>query len=295
MYLAGVRSVDNDIDIWDYDSKEFLATLVPPCRHLYDCCYSFSSDGRLLAVSSAFIQRVYLYDISNMEDCIELFNLECPDTDFANVISFSKNDDYLYAGFDGKVVVCAVSSGTLLIMAEGHGGNITCIQCVGDLIITGSVNGVLQEWTTDLVTVRGRSLGDSFCQMCVAQSENIIAVSLAGKRIVIITLATFEPSTIITVTGYCWDVQFNPAGSRLLADGCVYDVCSGSWLFQLVSGYAMCYSLDGSSIYGSMGNPPEICWWDAETGSEIEPLSPLSWQSAHNKLFLVAPSKVILM
>jgi WD40 repeat protein len=282
MYLAGVRSFGNEIDIWDYGSNEFVATLVPRGRHQYDSCYSFSSDGRMLAVSSAGNQRVYLYDISNMEDCIELFNLECADTYFANVVSFSKNDDYVYAGFDGKVLLCAVANGTLLRTADGHAGPISCIQHVGDRILTGSEEGILQEWTTGLDSVRSRQLGDSICQMCVARSEDIIAVSLAGKRIVVITVATFEQSTIITATECCMEVQFNSAGSRLFAGGCVYDVCSGSRLFQLVSGYAMCYSLDGSYIYGSTG---KVSCWDAETGTEIESSSPSSRQSKHKKLF----------
>jgi WD40 repeat protein len=276
MYLAGLRSPGRGIDIWDYQSKRPVVTLRPECEQGYNSKYCISSDGYLLAVSTARFMNVHVYDISNLGDCRELYVLEKPGIIFyANSVSFSKYNDRIIAAYNHKVVTYDASNGQLLRVADGHHGAVLFAQLVGITALSASEQGELILWGPDLEEIRRHNFEEQICQVCVAPSEEMIAVSIAGRGVAILNLANLQ-HIMICGTLYYWNLQFNLDGSRLLASGCdddpnarVYDVGSGAVLLQLGTDHAMCYSLDGTCIYSSVRDLGTIRCWDSATGTAM--------------------------
>jgi WD40 repeat protein len=199
MYLAGMRH-GNGIDIWDYHSKIFISTLKLDCLQGYGSCYSFSSDGRLLAVSTATYKRTFIYDVSNLDNGKRLYELYIPHpVEYASSVCFTRSDEHVIAGFDRKVGLYDATNGAILGILDAHKERIVFIAQVGPLALTASGDGLLIVSSARLAAVARRELKTSIFQVCVAPAEDVVAVCRARCGIVVVSVPSMQ--TTATVGG----------------------------------------------------------------------------------------------
>jgi WD40 repeat protein len=305
MYFAGVRAFGSGIDIWDYDSREHLATLMLGSCWA-DC--TFSCDGSLLAATTSDCEVVSVFNISNVGDRVELYELEMPDAvQFAGRVLFTSSGEHIIVGWHEKLAMYDAASGTLLQVVEPHeqGDYIREIRQFGDRLLTGSDSGMLIEWSTHLDRFRSVQTGEPFYQLCVTRVGDVIALNVADRGIRILDGTTLQQATTFGGDIICDFLQFNTTGDRLLGSWFdvyrtvgVFDVLTGSLLFHILADYGLCYSLDSSYIFGSSAKGCISCW-DAETGLEVESPFQLTDINARNTTYhylcVVGSATVVLM
>jgi WD40 repeat protein len=308
MYLAGVREDVNEIDIWEYQSRKFLATLRPPCSQglntFDDVSYSFSNSGCLLAVAAVKCGNV-VYDVTDLTECKELFILEKPKPlRYPALARFSKDDEHIIVGYDHMVVLYDASTGAILRQAEGHTDVVVFVQHVGHKILTVSEDGVLIEWSLCLQEQRRLDIKNETSLVCVSRAEDLIALSGEGSGTTIVSLQTFQQLANFGKESFYMSLEFDSTGCRLLgnwhndrATFNVIDVLSGSLVLHRESGHGICYSLDGSLIYGGRQKGCIICW-GAETGADITSDGFPAGSSkgrGHQKIFIVGREMFVLL
>jgi hypothetical protein len=319
MYLVGAQY--NRIDIWDYHSKELVASLRTARQYepfLFSCSYEFN----LLAVCSGDCEVVVVYKISSTECCRELYQLSAPLTDtLINAVCFFKSSEKLLVGFDNNLAVFNAQSGTVECMTEVTGGVLTFAYGAVDKIISVSWSGIVQEWDADLREIRQQPVGETVYCACVARAEDTMAAACENV-IIILDLATWTFRKIFEgIVQTCslhfggdgsrianiGQLQFSDDGSRILVSVrqlwklLLLDIVNETVLFQLDSGGGACYSFDFTRIYVSAADGCIISL-DEETGSStptafgpyLDPYEGLRGRR-YDGLSVCSPAEVVLL
>jgi WD40 repeat protein len=305
MYFVGVRASGSGIDIWDYNSKEHLATL------MVGCCWTdstFNCDNGLLAATTYDCDVVSVFNISNEDKRVGLYELEMPDdVQFSSRVLFTSSGEHIIVGWHEKLAVYDANSWRLLEVVEPHeeGDYIREIRQFGDRLLTASDSGILVEWSTHLDRFRSVQTGEPFYQLCVNHVGDVIALSV-DRGIRILDGTTLQQATTFGGDIICDFLQFNTTGDRLLGSWFdvdrtvgVFDVLTGSLQFKhILANNGVCYSLDSSYIFGSSAKGCISCW-DAETGLEVESPFQLTDINARNTTYhylcVVGSATVVLM
>jgi WD40 repeat protein len=307
MYLAGLRF--EGVDIWDYASKQHLATIKPNvgCNRCFTKVSCFSNHGRMLAIKTRDPSGVSVWDISGISPtdtstCREVYQVMQPAGPHIDSICFTKDDEQLLVGFYGSVVMCDARSGHLLRILDGFGTNIVLLHPVGDGILTALNDGTITVWDSTFTWRRHQTKLDNIICGCVARSEDRAAFSVFGDTLHILNLATLEPMVKLNDIPTAYSLQFNAGGDRLLAEpihgssnAAVYNLETGKLLFRSYSVCDACFGWDFPCIYGCTGGGALGCW-DAETGSALAcPFSATVSKYCYVKLMVHVPAAAILM
>jgi WD40 repeat protein len=180
-------------------------------------------------------------------------------------ICFTQDSDQLIVAFRSTVRFYMARSGCLLRVAGEQFKKITVVIHARDKMLTATPDGVISLWDDGFKEEECRQqFTTAVIRCCTARSEDLLAVGLAGGQILILSLATLETTKMFRSPSLegkefrC--LQFSSTAARLLADEeingsranvHIYDVQTGSLLFDLFSHGGVCYSFDGAYIYGS--------------------------------------------
>jgi WD40 repeat protein len=208
---------------------------------------------------------------------------------------FSKDSDQLIVAFRSTVRFYMARSGCLLRVAGELFKKITVVMHVRDKMLTADSDGIIRLWDDGFIEEAcHQQFTAAVVRCCVALSEDLLAVGLAGGQILILSLPTLETVKMFGSAslkgGQFRCLQFSSTATRLLADEVIYnsskpnvhiyDVHTGSLLFDLLSYGAVCYSFDGAYIYGSSLAKGLRCW-DSENGIENE----IPFEAIENKIY----------
>jgi WD40 repeat protein len=314
MYLIGARP--KGIDIWDYDSKQLLTTLVPQSLEVDDGYSShYSCSDRFVAVVTGDLQSVVVWDISSITDCKLLHEFSGPDRgEFIGSLCFLRSDYHLMVAFCSKIVSFDAVNGSVIHIVNSRHNHF--MQPVGDGVLTASRNGSVSLWTSDLTESRLVELDAYIGGICVNPCEDTLVASTYDKGFVFLNLINLEriAPPRLTESDPCLpfeltstnvrDLHFDATGTKLLVRGakskmCVIDVLTGTLLFEMCFSGPVCCGYAGESIYGVSDEGIGVCW-NSQTGFETD--CPFTFQSAcdyyysrYSKLSIFSPPTSILL
>jgi WD40 repeat protein len=311
MYLAGLHY--HGVEIWDYQSKVHLASLKAtrcPEGMGYGRSFCFSPDGKMLATLTANAMRVVVWDVETINDCKVMYELNQPEFNhYAHCVCFSKNSESLIVGYGRKVILYEAVTGSVQQTSEWHTDIVIFIQHVGDVYLSASSNGALLEMDSHLVYIRDMKLGPRISSVCISPSESKIAVCTDAIRIFILDTATWEASVtlgdVADKVSYVGNLQFSVDEGKLLAVAYgntqriyVYDMRSGSLVYERDAIGHVCYDSDSSCLLSSRPGGEMVCW-NAENGSDnlenVFPVVQLLHNRTYERLLVFAPGTMILM
>jgi WD40 repeat protein len=311
MYLAAVRS--DAVNFFDCETMQNVASLPGiGSRDPYRPTICWASDTRMIATMTQYTHTVVVWDISDIRNCQEMCRIVLPEANGFYPMRFTKTSEHLLIGSARKVLLYDVASGRLVSVLKRCIAEIFSIDPVGEGLLATFRNGTLSMWDASFAPCQqGRLQGRIDCSS-VAVTEDLAVFAVLGDNLVIVDLATLEPTVAIELAnnGYdCSDLQFNSGGNRIIVShrglitAHVYDVGTAALLFTFISACTACYSLDDRFIYGiECGVSGEIRFacYDAVTGAGVPCRFPSAAQDAHSpfnyeKLFVFSPTDVILM
>jgi WD40 repeat protein len=276
MYITGVRP--DRVDIWNYETKQHLAALINPRdqAHWYTRTACGSSDGRMLAVLTQDFRTVVVWDISDIEKSTVKYEILHPGAaTFVQSMCFTKNCEQLVVVVGIDVKVYDAFDGRLLHITDPFIAKPILVHPVGEEILTITEDGTMRFWYPSLEGGRQQCLDRKIHSACVSPSGNLVAVAELNGTLLIIDLITFE--TMVTMEHFLirgrMRLQFNATGTRLLVKSHetsshthIYDLETATLFLQLNSVGDVCYSFDGTCIYGGTSDHTLGCR-DAESGT----------------------------
>jgi WD40 repeat protein len=297
MYLIGIRY--NRIEIWECHSGLHMVTLRSNDDY-FPRIYSCSTDGSLLAICSGDGAKVTVWDLSALNACTELRLLSPPPPANIRSVCFVKNSDQLIIGYSDTIALYDARNGTLLHLNQMPICTNVFSRGAGDSIVALSLHGDVHEFGADLTFLRGDrvELGE-FCSVILSGDSLVWSIQ---DHLQFFNLDTWTSTVKFDISSNVRWLRGNDDGSRILVclngplNILALDVVNNSRLFDFVSYGGVCYSFDGSCIYGisAVGN---LFCLDAESGtpmscSFIQP-EPAPW--SFETLAVLSLAHVILM
>jgi hypothetical protein len=184
-------------------------------------------------------------------------------------VCFMKNIDQLLVGYDDKVRLYDVHTGSsLLRMIVAT----IFIHRFFDKTVTCSRNGLLQEWDDTLTEIRRYNLGFKVNCACIGHIDDTIAAA-AGDYIAAVDLAVLTSKKMFAGIANPWCLQFSVDGSKIVAGlynstkNFILDVVNETVLYEFDSYGVACFSFDSKSIYVRSSQHSSITALHVETHS----------------------------
>jgi WD40 repeat protein len=298
MYLIGI--LFNRIDIWDYFSAKHVATLRSN-HHYFPNIYNCSSDGSLLAICSGDGAKLTIWDLTIMDACRELHQLTPPHCASISSICFVTHSDHLVVSYGNYIALYNAKDGTVLHLNEMPFCAVVFSRGARDSIVALSLHGDVQEFDADLTFRRSYRIQlDESCYSVILSGDSLVWSS--DERLKFLNLATLVSFAKFNIFSNVRALRDNNDGSRMLVvlsdplKILALDVVNECCLFEFTSYGGVCYSSDGTCIYG-VSSVGDLFCLDAETGSPLSCpfLLPEAVPYCFEALAILSPAQVILM
>jgi WD40 repeat protein len=249
---------------------------------------------------------VIVWDIADINDCKEICQLEPPIPHRpVTSICFTPGGENIIIASADILALYDVASGSLLKRSDDRIENLMFVQMLASTIITASSDGIFAEWDMNLTIIRQLPLGVGIWRTVFSATQDTMAVATNERLLVLLETASLEPLMTLEMPRNVHDMiplQFSLDGNQLLVglnNGFIaaFDVIDGAFLFEFEFRGSVCYSFDGTEIYGRTDDSDgTMLCWDAATGTPIHcPFPSEEWNSWGGGPLFVIPGGTILM